>query len=595
MRWPTLVRQLASVARKSAPLGRFSALKVGALLVSLLCVLGWTGTGHYAPWVSWHAEAHFFLATWLAGFLVLWGVHKGDLPASVLQPVGPEWLLLALMGLVLIQGVAGMVLLGDAVIVGLYLSLMVIAVQAGRTLAWRSASQRASSGFLSPAQWLSVTLVVVAVLSTTVGFAQVLGLWETSTWVLRMSSDRRAGGNLGQPNHLATLIVMGIASVGFLHATQRLKTASTGLLLLTLCTGLALTQSRTGALSLLALAVWWFLKAPGPNRRPSRGLATVLTVMGIALFLLWPRLQSWLFMGSAIVGSDRVAKAAVDSRLTIWPQLVEAIMQCPWLGWGVLQTPAAHAAVISQKTNSLPLTYSHNLVLDLGIWFGIPIALFLVAVLGLWLVRRLVATLPVEAWFGAGLVVPMAVHSMLEFPFAYAYLLVPAMMGIGLLSHQDADRRTLLRRTPAVATTLVAVSAVVGTVTALDYLRAEEEFRAARFEMLRIGPQADGSEKPDMLLLSQLQLLLDAAWIQMAPEMSEDDMEVLRRAANRYPWSGPQFRYAMALGFVQRWSEFGQQLNLLKVRHGDRVYLPLRDEAVRQLRAGGIEPPTAFP
>ncbi|WP_413857737.1 Wzy polymerase domain-containing protein [Candidatus Aalborgicola defluviihabitans] len=37
------------------------------------------------------------------------------------------------------------------------------------------------------------------------------------------------------------------------------------------------------------------------------------------------------------------------------------------------------------------------------------------------------------SWYCLAVVVPVAVHSMVEFPFAYAYFLVPVMFALGAL------------------------------------------------------------------------------------------------------------------------------------------------------------------
>ena len=130
---------------------------------------------------------------------------------------------------------------GDAVVLSIYLIVCMACMAVGMAVTTRAARM---TGWQGPCCW-------VRSLSAVIAFAQVFELWEGFPWINRMPDLRRPGANLGQPNHLATLLVMGLASLLFLFESRRLGATASGLLALTLLTGLAATESRTGVLSFL--------------------------------------------------------------------------------------------------------------------------------------------------------------------------------------------------------------------------------------------------------------------------------------------------------------------------------------------------------
>ncbi|HEY5582462.1 MAG TPA: pilin glycosylation ligase domain-containing protein, partial [Rhodoferax sp.] len=237
-------------------MGRFALLGHGcsiSSLVSLIVALiflsvSWLQPLHILPWVSWHSEAVAFLTVLLSAWYGLFvAVKKGNASAVSTPRTALPFIGLAL--LIWLQTAAGLInSFGDAVVFTLYLILCILCMGLGR----------ASSSDPKTYDVLAGVLLLGAFLSAVVAFAQVLELWETSAWISRMPQLRRPGGNLGQPNQLATLLLMGLASLMFLYESKRLGALASALLAFTLLTGVAATESRTAILSLALLILWWF-------------------------------------------------------------------------------------------------------------------------------------------------------------------------------------------------------------------------------------------------------------------------------------------------------------------------------------------------
>ena len=185
---------------------------------------------------------------------------------------------------------------------------------------------------------------------------------------------------------------------------------------------------------------------------------------------------------------------------TAWasgPKSAMPFLQAPWFGYGWNQTAAAQIAVAGAHPGDMTFTYAHNIVLDLLLWNGLPLGILITLACGYWFVTRMLRARNVEAVYAMAALLPFAMHSMVEFPFAYAYFLITAGLLIGIVEASTA------RRPPITVSTrwlwpVLAVWAGVGSVIAFEYFQVEEDFRIVRFENLRIGTTPSSYEVPEI-------------------------------------------------------------------------------------------------
>lgn len=536
------------------------------MVAVVLFVLNWLVPLHFPPWVSWHSEAMVFVAV----FLLSWGGLLRVLRASGPRTVALPFAALPFVGLALVaafQRATGvMTFWGDVWALWFYMALCVACLTLGFAAASPSAQPRAAADASAPFTLLASVLLVGALASTVIAFAQVFSLWEHSEWIVRMADLRRPGGNLAQPNHLATLLVMGMASLLFLHQSKKLGAIASGLFLFLLCAGIAATESRTGALSLLMLLGWWLLKRRAIDD-PTPVWAGVGCGIGfIGMFWAWPKLLNALLL------SDQAAVNTTSSqRLEVWSQLVDAVALRPWWGWGIHEVAKAHNAVAHSYAVSAPFSYSHNIVLDFALWVGLPLTIFLVGVTAVWLWRRARDANQLLPWYCLAVALPLGLHSMLEYPFAYAYFLAPVMFLLGAIEASLGVKPLVhIGVKPVAALLLVTTVAMAWSV--VEYLKIEEDFRVARFEALRIGSPPPEHQRPKVLLFDQLGVLLDDARITPTPNMSPEAMQVVKNAALHYPWSATQYRYALALALNGNPVEAARQIQVMRRLWGERQY-----------------------
>lgn len=529
----------------------------------LLATASWLIPFHFPPWVSWHGEVFAFLAVCLfaseAIFVAISADPRGEISFPSISI--PLILLMAVIGIQLSTGTLRF--FGDAAVYIFYLLLCVACITLG-------AAVRARAEFYS---LLSGSLVFAAFISAVISLIQVLDVWETASWINRMPQLRRPGGNLGQPNQLATLLLMGLASLVFLFETKKLGRVASVLLALSLLVGLAITESRTGILSFFVLMVWWLAKRKTINFKLSPWLVMLAGTGFLFLFWRWPVLMDEILQSGDI---GATVNTGLGGRWLVWPQLFEAMWQQPWFGWGFGQVSTAHNAVVDGYASSEPFTYAHNILLDFALGVGIPVAVLFGVMSIVWLWRRLKSARTLVPWYCLAVILPVAMHSLLEFPFAYAYFLLPVMFCLGALDGLAGIKPAIRLGVKPVAAILLG-STVIMAWSVVEYVSIEEDFRIVRFEALKLGSTPTDYERPKVVLLTQLDALLKGGRIVPKPGMSADEMELARSVALRYPWPATQSRYALSLALNGNPNEAIRQLRVMRALHGEKTYAQVRD------------------
>ena len=518
---------------------------------------------HFLPWVSWHSEVVAFAAVLLLAWQgVIWAAKK-SLSNTVAFPL-PVIPLVGLVVLIWVQSAAGRItFFGDALVLTIYTIGCVVSLVLGMAV---SGNQRTYT-------LLAWTLLVSAFLSVVVALAQAFDVWESIPWVNRMPQLRRPGGNLGQPNQLATLLLMGLASLVFLLEEKKLGRLASALLALSLLVGLAATESRTGIVSLFILALWWFAKRKSIDFKLSPWWVMLAGAGFLFLFWRWPTLMDEILQSGDIGGK---VNTSLGGRWLVWPQLIEGVWQRPWFGWGIGQVSTAHNAVADAYASSEPFTYAHNIVLDLALGIGIPLTALFSVMSMVWLWRRLKSARSLVPWYCLAVVLPVVVHSMLEFPFAYAYFLLPVMFALGALEGFVGIKPAIRLGVKPVAAMLLVITVIMAW-SALEYVSIEEDFRIVRFEALKLGSTPSDYERPKVVLLTQLDALLKGGRIVPKPGMSADEVELARTVALRYPWPATQSRYALSLALNGNPNEAIRQLRVMRALHGEKTYAQVRD------------------
>jgi O-antigen ligase len=295
------------------------------------------------------------------------------------------------------------------------------------------------------------TILAFALLSGAILSLALLVLQPTNSLLGLGPLLQKAGlrGPLGQPNHLADYLWLGLASAVYLHVQGKLSRVSFMLIAFTLLAGASLTHSRSVTLyaagfSLLSgWAAWRWRQA------------LLRQTFHISLWLLGGTvLLEYLFnhfvFGSSLAASlsgERffAALSTTSTRLQLWRTGLAIFAEHPWLGAGVGQFSWNAYALVGTQPDGTFIgrgEHAHNLFIHLLAEFGI-VAPLLVLGLGIrwWLAFVRTTWSSAHVWIAAILLI-LGVHSQLEYPLWYVFFLGIVALALGMGS---GDSSTWLR------------------------------------------------------------------------------------------------------------------------------------------------------
>lgn len=357
-------------------------------------------------------------------------------------------------------------------------TLLMWATVAAALAAWLSLSIGQAAALRTDLmQAAAMALIFGALVNVFVAWLQFFHLELSLYPLVSMNGSMRPYGNLRQPNHLATLCVVGFVTVwwGTQQRLWRLRTAI--LLTQAMLSGLVLSVSRAGWVELILVSgflAWW---ADG-EKRFNRWL------FGLAPFwaLLWSLSLQAISLG---VGAPREAltergAASVTARFVHWQSAWDMALRHPTqgAGWGefrynrFMEEPIVTGAEIADN--------AHNLVLHLLAELGFAgTFLILAPVVWLLIVRRPWRQhSPLTVRWGWGVIVAISVHSLLEFPLWYMNFLVPMGFAFGtLLAPQGGQSHSGWREVGVRASAFLAVVVLAFTgLAAYDFARVIPAF-----------------------------------------------------------------------------------------------------------------------
>lgn len=544
---------------------------LGLGLVGLF--LGWNAPNHYPPWTAFHLEMFAGVGLCLIGAAVLGfdgrfprRTFPEDTPMALgkscltAAPSARIWALLA--SLPLLQWLTGQLSFrGDAIIGTLYALGVAFALYVGQL--W--AAQRGSQQVL---RVLFLTLTAAAVVACGLATAQWLHVL-VSSWMAMELIDDRPFANFAQPNHFGLSMVMGLVALTALFETGAiLRRWVYHLAIAFLIWGITISGSRASALALVAVAVLWLLTQHRVGSRLHPFDLLLATLVGLLLFVGQEPLHQLLLFRQ----TELRTTAEVGPRQWIWLHFWSAIQQRPWVGFGFNQAVEALASVAGQVHPSRNTVFAHNLVLDLMTWVGIPLALAMMAALIYWMTgwlrksddRQLMAR---RHWVLA-IWLALLIQSMLEFPYAHTYFLLPAALLAGAATTLPGALHgpkpgVRLRASPWMQG-LAAGTAAVFFLLIWEYFHMEADFRFNRFDRADFSTKVSHEAMEAPWVLDQLAALNASAHMGIAPGMPADQLEQLRRLARRFHILSIRLDYAKALAVNGRLAEAEQELLIIR-------------------------------
>lgn len=541
------------------------------LLAALLLGLSWLSPYHYTPWLTFSSE---LLAYAAALCLVGLYIEKPLLLAKQQLPL----LLISLIPF--LQFALGIELyFNKALLSFLYLFAFLSMITVGFNLGLDSQQrQKMMSGFC-------LLTFVVGLVCVGIAFLQWLNLDDGLKQIIMQLRGNRPYANFAQPNNMATFLMMSLMGCLYLFEKRTLPTWLITLGGVLLLFTIALSQSRTPWVACVVLSLYFIWNKKTLQRFNLKHLAG--WVIGyIACLLLVPVLNSVLvqlgFSHSSM--GDVIERASSShSRFNIWMQMVYAIQQHPWLGYGWNQTSVAQLAgadflAHNERTNS-----AHNLILEMLVWNGVVLGAAIVGYFVWWFYRLCKQRHSVETVVALASVGCVLIHAMFEFPQNYAYFLLPVGFLLGLVQAQTPQHSSIEIKSSITTTILVLGILSYGFIWR-DYLDSIDVINAAHQHSDQGKPQQQAQK---IYILDQFQHRADWYYLNRFTRLSAAQLTNYHRAVVITPTHYDLYKYAQLLAFNGQMQEAEHQLKLIhglyQINHAASELLERKDQNGKEL------------
>lgn len=508
--------------------------------------LGWLLPNNVGPVNAFHADA------WVAGVLLLVSLVVLFKGPAVVSLQGLPLLIVATSLLPLVQYAVGVLpFQGQALIAMAYLLGFALAVVTGQQ--W----QRLNPLWME--RILFTAFLFAGVVSVFIALYQWLRLGEsagmTDIWVLDYARERgRPYANLGQPNQLATLLVWALVACAWAAYRGHVRVLGGVVIAATLIVGLALTQSRSGMISVIVglMACWkWRHLVSG---RTFAWCVVGLTVWYVLLLAILPHVGQLLLLETEVSFIERSVK---EKRPYMWQMLLDAATHKPWTGygWNQIMTAQLEVSEIYTKLAGSYIAQSHNLFLDFVVWAGFPVGLLLCGVVLAWCWTAFRKVKDVNQALYVTLLAVIGAHAMLELPLHYAYFLLPAGLVLGSLnaSMQIWVFGTVHR---GFVLALWSLSAVFLALVLNDYFRLEGAYTDVRFKHANFV-NAPEPQIHEAVVLEQLQHAIELYALTPAAGMTDEEVQRAVDTTVFMPWAYNISKLVVVLALNNRAGDAG--------------------------------------
>ena len=182
---------------------------------------------------------------------------------------------------------------------------------------------------------------------------------------------------------------------------------------------LALTQSRTVWIFIVCFLIWWLCKSSCFSARLGKYAIFYFAIIFVLSAITAPYLSDLI---DITLVRDVVERATSGHhRILMWKQLLYAVSQEPIWGYGWNQVSVAQLSVFEDYPIGPWTEHSHNIILDLLIWNGVPIGILIIGFFALWLWKLSKLTTSIEVFIGLAMMGVLIVHGMFEYPLEYAF------------------------------------------------------------------------------------------------------------------------------------------------------------------------------
>lgn len=420
-------------------------------------------------------------------------------------------------------------------------------------------------------QNISYLLFGVALLSSLMAIIQWLNIEVKGVMQLVGS---RPYANFGQPNNMATFLTMGI--LGGLYLYEKYKISLYILIPsnLFILFAIALSQSRTSWVVCIFICAYWGYKQykNSPRLKFSTLFAWSLgffaiTASGVKIltYLIDNFTQLELIKVRSVV--DRASSGY--ERFDFWTQMLFALREQGWFGYGWNQTSIAQMSVFHLHPTHAWVASAHNVLLDLLVWNGIPLGLLIIGYMVIWFFWLNKNAKDIASIVAILMVSTILIHALLEFPYRYAYFLLPMGFLLGLIQAQTPTLQGIL-----IDKIIIRIYGLVFLVL-IGLIWRDYKLCHAQIKSLATQQQTDvkiwGSSR--VVFLTQFKDLIQWARFNPLTMMSDDQLKMVENIVKKNPTMYNLGKYSMLLVYNNKYSEAEHQLYILNYLYKQNIHL----------------------
>ena len=515
---------------------------------------------HYNPWSTFLSEILVYICCFF--FFLNFYKEKIILP-KILVPI------LFLSTLTLFQYLFGQVyFLSHALINSTYLLTLFLVITVVFNIVNNNEYEKAY--FFIKISWM---FVAVGGVNTFLAIYQWLNM-DFNTSLVTSLGGSRPFANFAQPNNMATFQIISFLSLIYLYLKQKFKFYLFFILSIASIFSIALTQSRTAVVALISLLLVFIV-----FRKIAHIKVLVYYFFSVIIYFL---LSIYLVNISSFIAkifglnpiniSSSVDRGVSSSgRIDFWIQMYYAILERPWFGYGWNQTALAQYQNMETYPISVWITSSHNLLVDIIVWCGIPIGVFFILYSSYLIFSSILKIKKIEELFAFYMIVTLLVHSMLEYPLHYAYFLIPFGIFIAIILSANPNLKFYTFSFKYIA--IYSFYLLMGLILVWrDYLiYIEENHRAIDHNLYSYTEEFH--KKHELYILDELNFRL--YWIALNPKqkLSEEELETIGKMVSLYLTHFDLYKYAKVLAYNGFSEEAKNQLKLIKQLYKiDRPY-----------------------
>lgn len=524
----------------------------------MLIIFAWLLPYHKSPWPTFGSEILTFLA---ASFLLL-GLYQEKIKIARPQLIALPMVLIPLM-----QWSFGIELyFSNALLCSAYILMFWLMVVAGTAL---SDTPKSREMLFTR---VSFVLIVVSLISSVIAICQWLSLSAYFSPLMYSYKGNRPYANLAQPNNLATLLTMGLLGCLYFYETHKVKLLYLIPISLILLFSIALTQSRTSWVTCLFILIYLSIKQFNKSKRFTFTRLLLWVGLFIAFVATLPLINQFVMM---IASHEMLQTASAVERATsgylrldMWTQMLVAISEHPWLGYGWNQTGMAQIAAFDLYPSHEWYKSAHNIVLDLLIWNGIPLGILIILYFVAWLYWLNKGVKEPISIIATLMVCAVLIHGLLEYPLHYAYFLLPAGFLLGIIQAQYKSLPNTQISSKWVDA--MALLCIIGCgVVVHDYMLYKQQSKLADRKTPLTIAQRDVMNQ-DIYVLTQFEERI--WWIGLNPktQMDQVQLQYIGRMVANLASKYDIYKYAQILAFNGHSKEAKHQLWILSELHGEQ-------------------------